>query len=453
MQTFGCANPGPGVPSDGAGAFYPAFWSQGQPGYDAGYSVATDRADNTYVAGSFEGCLDIGGMELIGVGGADGFIAKYDSTGTLLWVQTLGGAFSDSRINSGARANAIIVDAAGNPYVAGTFQEPCTFGTTTLHTTVLGAIDTFVAKLDPTTGNFTWVHQFDGPFCVRAFALTLDHVGNVLVADDFSAAPGDGVTGADFDFLANPGAHTLRSVTSNGSGFVVKLDTNGAFVWVRKANSMQGVNTTSIAVDLNNNIYTTGELQDVTGFSDGINPYFITLTGPANFGEQYTLKMDPNGTPLWAVPGDNSDGGFPLGIAVDSQGASYTTGVFFGQADFDPAHIHIGNPDPLTSAANSGDIFVAKVDTNGNIVWAHRAGGGGFDIGTGITFDQTGRLFVIGLVTGTAHVGSLVINANKATNSSFVSEIDTVKGAVLATVASANQGLQGGDRAFANRRR
>jgi len=127
--------------------------------------------------------------------------------------------------------------------------------------------------------------------------------------------------------------------------------------------------------------------------------------------------------------------------------------VFFGQADFDPAHIHIGNPDPLTSAANSGDIFVAKVDTNGNIVWAHRAGGGGFDIGTGITFDQTGRLFVIGLVTGTAHVGSLVINANKATNSSFVSEIDTVKGAVLATVASANQGLQGGDRAFANRRR
>jgi hypothetical protein len=445
LQSFGCPNPGTGVPSDAAGSFYPVFWSVGQAGYDAGYSVATDREGDTYVAGSFEGCLDLGAMHLTGAGGADGFIAKYDSVGDLIWVQTFGGAFSDSRINSGARANAIVVDSNDNPYVAGTFQEPCTFGATTLHTTVLGAIDGFVAKLDPSTGNFSWIHQFNGPFYTRPFAMTVDGQSNVLVTGDFSAS--NPALPADFDFLANPGAHTLNSVTSNSSGFVVKLDSNGAFVWVRNSNSTNGVNSLAIAVDQNNNIYTTGELQFVTGFSNGVDPYFITLTGPLKFGEQYTLKMDPNGTPLWAQAGDDSDGGFPLGIAVDSQGATYTTGVFFGHANFDPSAAHPNNAALLTGV--NGDVFVCKLDPSGNFVWVNRAGGSGADYGTGITMDQAGNLFVTGFISADAHIGNQLIKTTKGTDAGFVSEVSPADGTFLATIASSNQGLQGGDRPFA----
>ena len=59
------------------------MWSRriGGGGYDYGYGVTVDAANNVYVVGSFDGPANFGGISLTPAGFSDGFVAKYTSTG------------------------------------------------------------------------------------------------------------------------------------------------------------------------------------------------------------------------------------------------------------------------------------------------------------------------------------------------------------------------------------
>ena len=72
---------------------------------------------------------------------------------------------------------------------------------------------------------------------------------------------------------------------------------------------------------------------------------------------------------VWArqMGGASSEWGW--GVAVDDSGNVYTTGEFQGTVDFDPG-AGVFN---LTSAGGD-DIFVSKLDSAGNFVWAQQLG-------------------------------------------------------------------------------
>ncbi len=83
-------------------------------------------------------------------------------------------------------------------------------------------------------------------------------------------------------------------------------------------------------------------------------------------------------------------------IAVDASGNVYSTGAFQGVSDFDPG------PGTFTLSSNGGyDIFISKLDANGNFVWAKQIGGTSFDFGRAITLDGTGNVNVAGAYQGT----------------------------------------------------
>jgi hypothetical protein len=86
-----------------------------------------------------------------------------------------------------------------------------------------------------------------------------------------------------------------------------------------------------------------------------------------------------------------------LGIAVDSSGNVYTTGRFHGTVDFDPG----AGTKNLTSAG-SDDIFVSKLDSVGNFVWAISMGGSNSDQGRGISVDSSGNVYTTGAFQGTS---------------------------------------------------
>lgn len=87
----------------------------------------------------------------------------------------------------------------------------------------------------------------------------------------------------------------------------------------------------------------------------------------------------------------------PENVATDAAGNIYTTGRFEGTVDFDPG---AGTTD-LTSAGGP-DIFVTKLDSGGNFVWAKRMGGSGRDRGVDITVDAAGNVYTTGIFQGTA---------------------------------------------------
>ena len=80
-----------------------------------------------------------------------------------------------------------------------------------------------------------------------------------------------------------------------------------------------------------------------------------------------------------------------VGIATDGAGHSYVTGSFSGMATFGPGD---ANQTMLTAAGS--DIFVAKYDANGALVWAKRAGGTSGEEGIGIATDGAGSSYVTG---------------------------------------------------------
>ena len=154
-----------------------------------------------------------------------------------------------------------------------------------------------------------------------------------------------------------------------------------------------------IRVDGSGNVY-------ITGIFNSSNVDFDPSTGgTANLSSSgssdiFFAKYDSNGNYTWAHNIGQTDQDAGRGMTVDGSGNVYITGYFRDfNVDFDPS----AGGTALLSAASSGhsDIYIAKYNSNGEYVWAHRAGGISFDNGAGIALDEQGNVFVTGHFSGT----------------------------------------------------
>jgi len=151
-----------------------------------------------------------------------------------------------------------------------------------------------------------------------------------------------------------------------------------------------------IAVDASGSSYT-------TGFFEGTMTVGNTTLTSAGSRDMFMIKLDPDGNPVWAQSfgGTSFDQG--NGIAVDASGSSYTTGSFQGT-------MMVGNT-TLISSADSGDLFMIKLDPDGNPVWAQSFGATEYDVGYSITVDASGSSYTTGLFGGTMTVGNTTLTS------------------------------------------
>jgi hypothetical protein len=341
----------------------------GGTGSDSGYGIAIDSSGNAYITGEFQGTAVFGATTLTSAGYDDTYISKVDSGGNFLWAKRAGGTSSD-------RGWSIAVDSSGNAYVTGYFRDTAVFGATTL--TSAGNSDIYVTKVD-SGGNFLWAKRAGG---------TRDDYGNGIAVDSSGNAY---ITGY-FVGTAVFGATTLTSEGGNDI-YVAKVDSGGNFLWAKRAGGTSGNYGNGIAIDSSGNAYITGEFSGTAVFGA------TTLTS-AGWDDIYVTKVDSGGNFLWAkrAGGTNSDHGY--GIALDSSGNAYITGYFYGTAIFGAT--------TLTSVG-SNDIYIAKVDSGGNFLWAKRAGGTSSDHGYGIALDSSGNAYITGQFQGTAVFGATTL--------------------------------------------
>ena len=93
----------------------------------------------------------------------------------------------------------------------------------------------------------------------------------------------------------------------------------------------------------------------------------------------------------WAKGMGGADNDFGRDLCVDNAGNTYVTGDFTGTADFDP-----GPGTVNLVSAGSNDVFFAKYDPQGNLVWARRVGGAASDVGYAIRTDNAGHIYISG---------------------------------------------------------
>jgi len=117
---------------------------------------------------------------------------------------------------------------------------------------------------------------------------------------------------------------------------------------------------------------------------------------------------------MWAsgAGGIGSDSG--RGIAVDRNGDCYVTGWFSGTATFGSKR--------LTSVGQF-DIFVAKYDGAGSLLWVRQAGGGTYNEGDAIAFDSGDNCYVTGYFTGIANFGTTMLSTTQRTRGYVRGEI------------------------------
>ena len=125
----------------------------------------------------------------------------------------------------------------------------------------------------------------------------------------------------------------------------------------------------------------------------------------------------------WAKQIGGTDADLSYAITVDATGNIYTTGYFAGTVDFDPG-VGVFN---LTAIGN-GDIFISKLDTSGNFIWAKQLGGSNFEFGLSITLDKVGNIYTTGYFSGTVDFDPGASSYNLTSlggGEAFISKLDT----------------------------
>ena len=132
---------------------------------------------------------------------------------------------------------------------------------------------------------------------------------------------------------------------------------------------------------------------------------------------------------LWAESAGGSGLDSGRVIAIDDNGNSYVTGGFWDTATFGSYSLN---------SSGLWDIFVAKMDANGNWLWATKAGGSNYDYGFAIATDDNGNSYVTGRFANTATFGSYTLTSS-GSDDIFVAKMDATGNWLWATKASGSE--------------
>jgi hypothetical protein len=374
----------------------------GGTGFDIGHSITVDNFGNVYTTGQFHGTVDFdpsgNTYNLTSNGAADVYIQKLDANGNFIWAKSIGGTETEA-------STTIVLDSLGNVYTTGYFHETVDFdpSANTYNLTSNGSNDIYIQKLD-SNGNFIWVKRIGGTYIEHSKGMVIDDHGNILITGCFAGT-------VDFD----PNAGTYNIIRPSSSCclniFILKLDSNGNFIW---AKSLAGTNVscgTSIDVDGFGNVYSTGHFRGTVDFDPNLGVSNLT---PVNSTGIFILKLDSNGNFIWAkgMGGHTYDVGYS--ITVDTAGNVLTTGDFEGTVDFNP-NSGIFN----LTAVGLTNFFIQKLDSNGNFLWAKRIGGPNGNYGKSIVVDKANNIYTTGCFSGLADfdpnigVYNLIANSDK----------------------------------------
>lgn len=359
----------------------PASMAEEHFSLDGALSLAVDAQGNAYVGGGFVRSLsfkDASGKVVATLGDSNPdinfelFVAKFDASGTLAWARGGMSNALDNQPDEEDLASAIngitdiVVDKAGNPYVAGSFSGTNFLGRAVTNN---GQRDVLLSRLNPATGAPVWVSTPGSAGIDAAKGLAIDDNANLYLIGD---------VGATITFPTQPQLTTLTVDDTYGDVFIAKYDQNGNALMAKQIAGDKPIEGIQIAASGAGELYLTGAFEGHAQFDS------ISLTDPSNGtgASGYLAKYDTNGNAVWArafghVGGENPNGDiYGYRVAVDGAGTPYVFGIFEGEATFG-----LESPAAQRTLKSEGesDRFIAHYDSAGNYQWAKQLAGSGVD--------------------------------------------------------------------------
>jgi hypothetical protein len=366
------------------------IWAKGIGGgsHEHARSIVLDASGNIFIAGDYNGLVDFDpgvGFSFKDVKGAsDIFVAKYDSQGNFIWAKTFGGVGIES-------CRDMSLDAFGNLIITGVYQGTSDFDPNggVISMTSAGQFDAFLLKLD-VSGNYVWAKSIQSANSNYVNQVIIDHIGNINIVGDFQGI-------ADFD----PSNATFSMTTiGNKSAFFAKYSPQGQFINATMIGGSGFEIGKAIAVDLQDNIYITGDFRGVVDFDPSGSTHFVTSSGIRDI---FVAKYTTQGELVWANKIGGTGDDQATAITLDNNNEVFVAGYFNGS-------MTLSNLKTFTSAGNT-DIILARYDSDGLLKYAVCYGGGNGDEAIGLIANNTGDIYNIGWIQGVSNFGNTTLNS------------------------------------------
>jgi hypothetical protein len=308
---------------------------------------------------------------------------------TLLFITTSLTAQDDVIWARGAGSNladfgqSVTTDLDENIIITGYFQGTVDFdtGDDILNITSIGDYDAFIQKFDQ-NGNFLWARTFGSPKNVSGGAVTADNDGNIYVSGGFKDTVALSIDGETVYLMSH-------GTTSNY--FNIKMSPTGDFIWARQSRGSGGLfgSNGKDMVVRDGFIYTVGRFSNDANFNEADPDEFLETFGES---DMFIEKRDVNGNFIWIKALGGIDRDLANSLALDSEGNIWITRRFQETVDFDPGP-GVFN---LVAIDPTYDVFVQKLNSDGEFIWAGRIGDYDQDWGNGITIDDNDNVYVAG---------------------------------------------------------
>ena len=352
---------------DPAGNF---VWVKQLPG--KGDYLKIDTSGNLILAGTYRDKGDFdpssGLFEMTAMGFDDIYYLKLTKEGNFIWAKSLGNAVNYDY------NEAMALDKSNNIYLASSFSGTIDFdpGPAVANKTAVGAGDIYVLKLD-SNGVFQWVQCMAGKGQEVAKALDVDAKGAAYIGGVF-------IDTVDFD----PGPAIFQLSSPKLSGFIVKINADASFSWVKKI----GFETLEIVKGKNNKVYLMGRYFDSADLNTDAAVQMFYSKGNSDL---FFVSLDTMGNFNWAK--SIGDAGEDHLYCAQLQGNDdiYITGVYFDSTDLDPS---VGKS--MLYSKGSGDFYVAQYDSSGALKWANNYGSANYDQAEDLCLDKVGNVYVTG---------------------------------------------------------
>ena len=334
-------------------------------GNEYGEAIVVDPSGNAYVSGVFCYDLKLGTIMLERVGICDLFLAKMSPNGYWIWANQIGGAdgYTTSQHHTlSLTSNGVYIGGASN-------SSEISAQNVTMTNSYPGIYQPFILKAT-SSGDFTWGQMISQDQHSFIYSVQDSLGGGAIVAGYFRS------------YSMNFGLHTIsNSNVSQAEVFIAKLDSSGEWQWANSAGGDGGDSAYDMAINSNG-------LVSIAGAYTG-QIQFGTHSLSSTFEDQSFVSFisSQNGTWMGATNLE-ADLVRITGVSSFQNGDFAIVGYFSGS-------MSLGSTN-LQSYVDQQDIFVSRISSNGNWVWAVSAEGNGQDCAFDVTIGSNDKVVVVG---------------------------------------------------------
>ena len=265
----------------------------------------------------------------------------------------------------------VATDSQRNIYVTGVFQGTARFEENLIASA--GQSDVYIAKYNP-NAELLWVRQAGGPANDTARSITIDSSNDIYITGDF-------IETAEF-------GDTTLSSSGESDLFIAKYDSDGDLIWAKKAGGSRSEVARAITVDGDGDGIIVGSLRGSATFDN------IRVVASSTTNSFFVAKFNPNGRFLWVESEESTGNMVGVAVGTDNQDNIYVAGEFAGSSTF--------NDGTMLQTGDGNDVFLARYEPNGDIVWAEQAGGRFNEAVNDIEVETNGDFYITGSIGGPA---------------------------------------------------